>query len=211
MPHHALDERRELCATLRTVGPGVATLCGDWTTSELTAHMVLRERSVVELAGRLPFARFQQRAERAISAFVSRHPYPELVDLLDAGPPAFSPWALPPLREAVNLLEYLIHHEDVRRAAGKVSPRALSVARQRAAWQRLRLAAPMTMRAIPLGVRLVWPSHGEICTRRVQPVTVTGDPVELALVAFGRQRVAQVSYEGSPADVALVSGARIAI
>lgn len=189
----------------------MATLCGDWTTSELTAHMVLRERSLVELGGRLPVPRLQQRAEQAIGAYVARHSYPELVNLLDAGPPAFSPWALPPLREAVNLLEYLIHHEDVRRAAGEISPRALSVARQRAAWQRLRMAAPMTMRAVPLGVRLVWPSHGEIRTRRAQPVTVTGDPVELALVAFGRQRVAQVSYDGSAVDVAVVSGARIAI
>jgi hypothetical protein len=42
-------------------------------------------------------------------------------------------------------------------------------------------------------------------------VTVGGEPVELALVAFGRQRVAQVDYDGSAADVATVSGAKIRI
>ena len=42
-------------------------------------------------------------------------------------------------------------------------------------------------------------------------VTVTGDPVELALVAFGRQRVAQVVYDRDPTDVATVSGAKISI
>ena len=41
--------------------------------------------------------------------------------------------------------------------------------------------------------------------------TVTGDPVELALVAFGRQRVAHVDYDGTAEDVDVVRGARIAI
>ena len=32
-------------------------------------------------------------------------------------------------------------------------------------------------------------------------VTVTGEPLELALLAFGRQRVAQVDYDGAAEDV----------
>ncbi len=40
---------------------------------------------------------------------------------------------------------------------------------------------------------------------------MTGDPVELALVAFGRQRVAHVDYDGTAEDVDVVRGARIAI
>ncbi len=42
-------------------------------------------------------------------------------------------------------------------------------------------------------------------------MTVTGDPVELALVAFGRQRVAQVDYEGTDEDVAIVRDSAIAV
>jgi hypothetical protein len=35
-------------------------------------------------------------------------------------------------------------------------------------------------------------------------VTVTGDPLELALVAFGRQAMAEVEYDGPSADIAVV-------
>jgi hypothetical protein len=41
-----------------------------------------------------------------------------------------------------------------------------------------------------------------------QSVVVSGDPVELTLVAFGRQRVATVDYSGDETSVAqLVSAA----
>jgi uncharacterized protein (TIGR03085 family) len=214
MRPHSLDERHEFSATLRQVGAGAPTLCGDWTTRELVAHLVLRERSLVEAAGRLPVPRLRDRAERAIADLAARQPYERTVTEFEDGPPPYSPFALAPLREAVNLLEYVIHHEDVRRGdpGQDPVPRSMPLARQRAVWQRLRLAAPLTMRAVPVGVRLVWPANGEIATRRRgTPVVVTGDPVELALIAFGRQRAARVSYEGSDTDIARVSGARIRI
>ena len=89
----------------------------------------------------------------------------------------------------------------------------LPLAEQQAVWQRLRMSARLTMRQVPQSVRLVWPGHGEVVTRRstARQVTVTGDPVELALLTMGRQRVAKVSYDGPPDDVASLSGARIAI
>lgn len=211
MQHDALDERHDLGTTLRAAGPDAPTLCGDWTTAVLTAHLLRRERSLVEAAGRLPVARFRQHADRHLVELATHVPYEQLVARFEAGPPPYSPWALPPLREAVNLLEYVIHHEDVRRAVPDAHPRLLPVARQRAVWSRLRFAAPVTLRAVPVGVRLIWPGHGERRTRRDPVVTVTGDPVELALVAFGRQRVARVDYDGPAGDVATVSGARIAI
>lgn len=217
MHHYAIDERHELCATLRAAGPDAPTLCGGWNTAMLTAHLVRRERSLVEAAGHLPVRRLHDLAETRLAALVKRESYDHLVDVFEDGPPLLSPWALPPLREAVNLLEYVVHHEDVRRAGPEFAPRAIPAARQHAVWARLRVGAPMTMRAVPLGVRLVWPAQGEIRTgRRARRadgplVTVSGDPVELALVAFGRQRVAQVSYDGAPEDVASVSGARIAV
>jgi uncharacterized protein (TIGR03085 family) len=224
MHQHAIDERHELSSTLRAAGPDAPTLCGDWTTAVLAAHLALRERSVAEMAGRLPVAVLRRNAERELRDFAAREPYERVVDAIDQGPswsdsigwaPVAALWSLPPVREAVNLLEYVIHHEDVRRAADGVAPRAMPVARQRAVWSRLRLGAPLTMRRVPVGVRLVWPGHGEVLTRRARHghplVTVEGDPVELALVAFGRQRVAQVAYDGSPADVAIVRGATIAV
>ncbi len=143
------------------------------------------------------------------------HEYGELVDTFEAGPPRLSPWSVPALPEAVNLMEYAIHHEDVRRAAPGFLARDKPVAWQRALWQRLRISAPLTMRAVPVGVELACPAYGAILTRRAKRgapiVTVTGHPLELALVAFGRQRVALVEYAGSAEHVAVVKGARIAI
>ncbi len=71
-----------------------------------------------------------------------------------AGPPRWSPFALPLVREAVNLLEYVVHHEDVRRAVDGWVPRVLPVSRQDASWSRLRLASRLTLRQLPVPVRL---------------------------------------------------------
>jgi uncharacterized protein (TIGR03085 family) len=211
----ALIERHELCATLRASEPDAPTLCGDWTAALLTAHLLQRERSLTESLGRLPVARFRRRAEQRLTEIVASRPYPDLIAAFDAGPPAFSPMALPALREAVNLLEYAVHHEDVRRAAADVLPRDLPTERQQAIWKRLRVSGPFLIRAVPVGVRLVAPGLGTAATRRAKRggpvVVVTGAPLELALVAFGRQRVARVDYDGAPDDVATVRDARIAI
>jgi uncharacterized protein (TIGR03085 family) len=213
MANYVPEERIDFVRTLRATAPDAATLCGDWNTAQLCAHLVLRERSLVELGGRLPVAALQRRATEAIDAYVAKMPYEQLVSRFESGPPFYSPWSLPLLSSQVNLLEYVVHHEDVRRAADGAVPRVLSVARQQAVWSRLRMAAALTMRQVPQSVRLVWPSHGEVVTRRrsARQVTVTGDPVELALIAFGRQRVAKVVYDGAADEVAAVSGARIAI
>ena len=40
----AQQERAALVTTMRGVGPDQPTLCGDWTTRDLAAHLVIRER-----------------------------------------------------------------------------------------------------------------------------------------------------------------------
>ena len=73
------------------------------------------------------------------------------------------------------------------------------------------LGARLTLRAVRVPVRLVWPDHGEVSVGRGDAaVTVTGPPEELALVAFGRQQVARVDYKGSAEAVEQVRGADIA-
>ena len=217
MPHHARDERAALSTTLRSAGPDAPTLCGDWTTKDLAAHLALRERSLVEMSGRVPVRRVQRFAEDHMRAYAASEPYPQIVDRVDAGPswkdsPIAAAWSLPPVREYANLLEYLVHHEDVRRAGSKWQPRTLSVPFQEAVWKRLPGAARLTARSLKPAVRLVWPSYGSIKAGKGKPaVTVVGDPVELALFVFGRQRVAVVDYAGDAADIEAVSGARIGI
>jgi uncharacterized protein (TIGR03085 family) len=213
MVGYVLAERSAFADTLRSTDPAAPTLCGDWNAAQLTAHLVLRERSLVELGGRLPSPALQRRSHAAVDSYAAGHSYADLVDRFEAGPPRYSFFAVPALREGLNLLEYVVHHEDVRRAVGDVGPRELSADEQTAAWSRLRFTARLTLRQVPQGVRLVSPSHGEIdaAKKGAALVTVTGDPVELALVIMGRQRVARVSYDGPPDEVASFSGARIAI
>jgi uncharacterized protein (TIGR03085 family) len=217
MPHHARDERHALSATLRSAGPDAPTLCGDWTTKELAAHLALRERSLVEMAGRLPVERVQRYAEDDMRAYAANESYERLVAQVDAGPswkdsPVAAVWSLPPVREYANLLEYVVHHEDVRRTGSAWAPRTLPVAFQEAVWKRLPGAARLTARSLKPAVRLVWPSYGSLRAGKGKPaVTVVGDPVELAMFVFGRQRVAIVDYAGDAADIEIVSGARIGI
>ena len=40
---------------------------------------------------------------------------------------------------------------------------------------------------------------------------MSGDPVELALFAFGRTEVARVEFDGADADIAAVRGADISL
>ncbi len=224
MTQHAVAERHALSETLRRVGASAPTLCGEWSSAQLAAHLVLRERSVVELGGRLPVAALRRRAERVVTDLAAGTPYAELVDTVDRGPswrevrgpvPVAWLWSLPPVAELANLLEYLVHHEDVRRAQPDWSPRALPMELQETVWQRLHLLARVTLRSVPVGLTLHWPSHGELATRRARrsgsAVTVTGEAVELALFAFGRADHAQLEWTGSPADVEAVRQADISL
>ncbi len=225
MSHHALDERHALAATLRRTDPRAPTLCGQWRADQLAAHLVLRERSIGELAGRLPIAALQRRAQQGIDALVAEWSYEQLVDAVSSGPswsdvrgpvPVAWFWALPAVRERANILEYLVHHEDVRRTGDDWVPRELPADFVAAAWAQLRLLARVTLRSVPVGLELRRrDEEGAIRTRaarqRGTDVTVHGDAVELALFAFGRAGVSRVQIDGAERDVRAVREASIGL
>jgi uncharacterized protein (TIGR03085 family) len=199
-------------------------LSGEWTAAQLAAHLVLRERSAVELLGRLPGRRLQQIAQREIDKLVADQPYLQIVAAVESGPswrdarlplPTAPIWAIPVVREKANLIEYLVHHEDVRRAQPDWVPRELPDRLVTEVWRRLPVSIRLTMRRVPIGVRLAWPGHGEVQTPRAKrhggKVTVTGDPVELLLFAFGRRTAARVGLDGSPSDIATVTKAPVGL
>jgi uncharacterized protein (TIGR03085 family) len=215
MASHVLAERHELAELLHEVGPDAPTLCTGWDARLLLAHLVRRERSLLEVGARarLPLAGLA--ADKAMRAYAATIPYEELLTQLSEGAPPWSFFALPPAREAFNLLEYAIHLEDVRRVDAAVAPRPLSESRQRAIFKRLRAMAGLAMRATPVPVELRWTDGRSIRVGPVGPsnnlVIVNGEPMELALVAYGRQRVARVSYSGNDAAIAKLIGAQLGV
>ena len=66
----AQKERAALVATMREVGPERSTLCGDWTTRDLAAHLVIRERRLDAAPGIL-IPKFADYTERVQSQLMS--------------------------------------------------------------------------------------------------------------------------------------------
>ncbi len=76
----------------------------------------------------------------------------------------------------------------------------------------LRRSASLMFRRSPVGVRLVAPGAEPITAGPDDAVvTVTGEPVELLLLAYGRMRVADVALDGSPEDVEALRNARLGV
>ena len=120
----ARDERTALCALLDETGPGAPTLCEGWRTVDLAAHLVLRERRPDAAAGVMggPLAGYTQRVQRGL---IARMPYRQLVDEFRNGPPKLSAFRIPGVDERANVVEFFVHHEDVRRAQPDWQPREL--------------------------------------------------------------------------------------
>jgi uncharacterized protein (TIGR03085 family) len=206
---NARDERSALCDLLTELGPNRPTLCAGWQTADLAAHLVLRERRPDAGAGVMggPLAGYTRRVQDRLRTKTS---FPRLVELIRIGPPRLSMFALPGMDERANLVEYFVHHEDVRRAQPDWEPREIRVGLADELWRRLRLARLMLRRA-PVGVELVRadaPAAGDggrvrITARARTPVvTVAGSPAELTLWTMGRTGAAQVRMDGSDADIA---------
>src|SRR4051794_21442907 len=135
MTAFARSERQALCDTLQSAGPDAPTLDEGWSARDLAAHLVLRETRPDASVGIVvaPLSGWTRRVQSGIA----HEPWPRLVDRLRSGPPRWSPSALPGVDERLNLLEFVVHHEDVRRAVPGWQPRALSAELQDALWARL--------------------------------------------------------------------------
>lgn len=200
----ATDERAALCDLLDELGPDQPTLCAGWQTRDMAAHLVVREHRPDAAPGILlsALAGYTKRVQDAYA----RRPWRELVDLVRGGPPAWWPTRIPAVDKLVNSIELFVHHEDARRGQDGWEPRAPDATRDATLWSGLRRAGRMTLRRSPVGLVLRRPDGEEIVVRRGPgTVTVTGEPGELLLFAFGRD-AARVGFEGDQAAIAAVRG-----
>ncbi|MDQ0747793.1 uncharacterized protein (TIGR03085 family) [Streptomyces africanus] len=201
MSTHAKRERLLLADLLETAGPDAPTLCEGWTTRDLAAHVVVRERRP-DAAGGILIKQLAPRLDRVMAEYTDK-PYEELIQLIRTGPPRFSPFSLKQVDEMSNIIEFYVHTEDVRRAQPDWSPRELDQVFQDALWSRLERTARLMGRSVPTGLVLRRPDGQTVVAQRGAPVvTVTGEPSELVLFSYGRQSKAKVELDGDEDAIA---------
>jgi uncharacterized protein (TIGR03085 family) len=215
-------ERASLVHALTQAGPDAPTLCDGWQTRHLAAHMILREHQPWTQAGAnggplhdWSDARLQDLAATALAP----GGYAALLARIEQAPASWSPWSW--AGNLVNLVEYFVHTEDVRRGTWVAGPggsggagersRDLSPGLQDALWSQLRRGARLFYRRSPVGVVLVVPGGPRLAVKAppTRPtddgrlpgtVIVTGEVGELVLHAFGRGLHAGLTLQGDAAD-----------
>lgn len=211
-----VDPSREvLAATLLAAGPHSPTLCDGWQTKELAAHLYLREHRPTVGLGFLikPLAAVSDSATRKLAAkATTTEGYARLVEGFGDGHPFHSPMNIKSIDTSVNLIEYFVHTEDVRRAASRWAPRALDQGYSDALWDELIKRAAILYRGVDLGVVLVQPGGPRHVAKRAPvSVAIIGDPGELLMHAHGRTRHALVTFEGQPDAIALLESAEVGL
>ena len=110
-------EREELCDLFLELGPDAPTLCEGWTTADLAAHLVVRERDPRSMPGILqPAGRFGRTTENLMAK--KKATGYENVVAPSAAARRGSRGGSRACARLFNLNEYVVHHEDVRRANG---------------------------------------------------------------------------------------------
>ena len=207
----ARDERHALADALAAVGPGRPTLCEGWDTGLLAAHVVIRDRRPDALPGVLIPA-FAGHTERLQQATASANSYDELVAKVRSGP-SLSPTRLPVVGDLVNFMEFAIHTEDVLRAQPDWTPRELTAAEAEGLVSRLRVMRALGARRAGVPLVFVTPSGTRLAPRGATDgaVTMTGEPIDLALSLSGRRSAARVDLDGPQGSIERVQTAKLSL
>lgn len=198
----ARTERHALAATLDATDPAAPTLCVGWNTAMLAAHIVLRDRRPDLQIGMLvrPLNGRLATAQQALA----RTPWTGLVEKVRQGP-SVNLSKITVVDDLMNTLEFAVHHEDVRRGVPGWEPITLPAPVSDRLWRTLPLMAKLSTRSLKVPLVFATPDGlRAVLHRGADPVVVTGEPIELALFATGRQGAARVEFTGPPAAVATV-------
>jgi uncharacterized protein (TIGR03085 family) len=201
-------ERAQLSDLLDELGPRAPTLLEPWTTRDLVAHLVLRERDYLAGPGLVLPGRWARLAERRRRALAQRD-FTWLCATFRSGPPPGF-FRIGWVRRVPSLNEFFVHHEDVRRANGR-GPRTHEHAMDMALWRNVARAAWFLARRLNgAGLELQWAGTAQIVrARRGEPaVRIAGPPGELLIYLFGRQSAAHVEVSGPDSAMEAVRRAR---
>lgn len=201
------SERTALIEALTAAGPSAPTLCEGWETRHLATHLLVRESKPLVAAG-MPGGPLSARSERYTSQLADelagQSRYEKALRDFEALPGYLHMRSrFPQLDEAMNLIEYFVHTEDVRRASladgEQPAPRALAEGVQEKMWKVLRARARlMAGKKYPQGLVLEAPGYSPAVHTVTAPpagqvaTVLTGEPGELVLYLFGREAAALV-------------------
>ncbi|HEY5989860.1 MAG TPA: TIGR03085 family metal-binding protein [Streptosporangiaceae bacterium] len=201
-------ERAQLSDLFDELGPQAPTLLEPWTTRDLAAHLVLRERDYLAGPGLVLPGGWGRLAERRRRALALRD-FTWLSATIRSGPPPGF-FRIGWVRRVPNLNEFFVHHEDVRRANGR-GPRTNEHAMDVALWRNVSRAPWFLARRLHgAGLELQWAGTAQtVRARRGEPTArIAGPPGELLLYLFGRQSAAHVEVSGPDAAIEAVRRAR---
>lgn len=192
---------------LRTLGPAADVLCDGWCTADLAAHLYVRERRPDAAPGLVLPGPPAAYTARVMASVLRVSGYDHVVGALAVGPP----WPLRLVDEQLNLMEFFVHVEDVRRAQGEPA-RALPLELERALFARLR----MVLRVSLLRLRDI---HVEIATTHGQSTSFGSGPAvrlhgpvgEIALWVFDRKDAAAVELSGDATSIARLERTRLSV
>ena len=203
-PSLAQQERATICDLFAELGPQAPTLCAGWTTADLAAHLVVRERRPDSGPG-IVWPRLAGYTDKVRRAVRDASSFEELVARVRRGPPAL----LRPFDGPMNTVEFFIHVEDVRRAQPGWQPRPLEPDLADALWARV---GPGGMaKKVPATV-VIESAGREAKERGSGPrLVVSGDAGELTLFGAGRQSAARVELSGDAELVARLRAATLGI
>ena len=207
----AQRERGALCDLFVELGPDEPTLCGDWTTRDLAAHLVVRERRPDAAIGILvsKAAGYTDKVQSGVAA----GDWSDLVDTVRSGPPIWSPTRIEKIDEVTNTVEFFVHLEDVRRAQPTWEPRQLDDDLTDALYGVLAKMAKRLVKSSPVGIVLEPDDdHEPIVAKQAEPsVTVRGAVGELVMFVYGRQAHSTVEMFGDDESVAAATSASFGI
>ena len=205
----APSERHALCDLMDAVGPDAPTLCGGWTAAHLAAHLVVRERRPDTGPGLVMSGAPARHTARVTNRFAERGNFTQQVDRVRRGPPVY----LRPFDGQMNLVEFVVHHEDVRRAGDEWTPRSGLDDLDDLLWQRLGKGARMMCRGlVDVDLTLARPGGDTIHVGKGgRPATLTGEPVELVNFLFGRRDRVEVEVAGDKGAVHELRTGRLGI
>ena len=201
-------ERTQLSDLFEELGPDAPTLLAPWTTRDLAAHLVLRERDYLAGPGLVLPGAWGRLAEGRRGALALKD-FGWLIATIRSGPPPGF-FRIGWVRRLASLNEFFVHHEDVRRANGR-GPRTNEQAMDEALWRNV-CRAPwfLARRLRGAGLELHWTGTAKtVRARRGEPAArIAGPPGELLLYLFGRQGATHVEVSGPAAAVETVRHAQ---